>query len=119
MSKFTLSQAVPHLVKLFLNPDEIQNRAPILKLLADLIDAARQSASREDKSAALASYKDEVLGVLTVGLKNTSSSIHALDGLTGMVTTPNLLSDDELGFIVHNVNELFAGDMTELSEDVR
>lgn len=119
VSKFTLNQAVPHLVKLFLDPDEVQNRAPILRLLADLIDAARQSASKDEQTAALAPYKDEVLGVLTVGLKNTLSAIHALDGLKAMVLTPNLLSDDELGFVVHNVNELFAGDVSELSEDVR
>jgi DNA repair/transcription protein MET18/MMS19 len=119
VSRFTLNQAGPHLVKLFLDPDEVQNRAPILRLLADLIDAARQSDSKGDGSAALAPYKDEVLGVLTVGLKNPASSIHALDGLKGMVLTSNLLSDDEQGFVVHNVNELFEGNVSELSEDVR
>ena len=123
VSKFTLNQAVPHLVKLFLDPDEVQNRGPILRLLADLIHATRQSSQKEagdvDQPVALALYKDEVLGVLTVGLKNPSSSLNALDGLKGMVTTSNLLSDDELGFIAHNVNELFSGDVSELSEDVR
>lgn len=110
-------------MKLFLDPDEVQNRAPILRLLADLIHAARQSSlvdsTSDEQSVALAPYKDEVLGVLTVGLKNTSACLNALDGLKGMVTTSNLLSDDELGFIVHNVNELFTGDVTEQSEDIR
>lgn len=124
VSKFTLSQAIPHLVKLFLDPDEVQNRAPILRLLADLIHATRQSTtlqadSEGEQSVALAPYRDEVLGVLTVGLKNPSSCLNALDGLKGMVTTSNLLSDEELGFVVHNVNELFAGDVTEQSEDIR
>lgn len=123
MSKFTLNQTVPHLVKLFLDPDEVQNRAPILRLLADLIHAARQSSlvnsTTDEQPVALAPYKDEVLGVLTVGLKNTPACLNALDSLKGMVTTSKLLSDDELGFIVHNVNELFTGDVTEQSEDIR
>ncbi|KIP04531.1 hypothetical protein PHLGIDRAFT_191607 [Phlebiopsis gigantea 11061_1 CR5-6] len=119
VSKFTLNQAVPHLIKLFLNPDEIQNRAPTLRLLADLIHAARQSPLQDSATPpALLPYKDEVLGVLTVGLTNVSSSLNALDGLNGMVTTDNLLFDDELGFVVHNVNELFTKDVTEHSEDV-
>lgn len=123
MAKYTLNQAVPHLVKLFLDPDEASNRAPVLRLLADLIHAARQSSlkdvSDKGEAAALAPYKDEVLGVLTVGLKNAPSCLNALDGLKGMVTTANLLTDEELGFVVHNVNELFAGDVSEMSEDVR
>ncbi|TFY54747.1 hypothetical protein EVG20_g9585, partial [Dentipellis fragilis] len=44
VSKYTLAQAVPHLIKLFLNPDERANRGPVLALLAALIAAARDSA---------------------------------------------------------------------------
>ena len=111
---------MPHLVKLFHDPDEVQNRAPILRLLADLVDAVRQSETvQASETATLAPYKDEVLGVLTVGLKHTSGSVHALDGLKSMASTPRLLSDEELGFIVHSVNDLLSGDVTEMSEDVR
>ncbi|EKM50673.1 uncharacterized protein PHACADRAFT_178404 [Phanerochaete carnosa HHB-10118-sp] len=117
VSRFTLSQAVPHLVKLFLDPDEVQNRAPTVRLLSDLIDAARQFA-QEGEQAAFTPYKDEVLGVLTVGLKNSSACVHALDGLRGAATTPGLLADEERGFVVHNVNELFAKDVTEISDDI-
>lgn len=110
-------------MKLFLDPDEVLNRAPILRLLADLIIAVRDSSLKDNsqgkKEPALAPYKDEVLGVLTVGLKNTASCGHALDGLKGMATTTGLLSDDELGFVVHNVNEVFTGENAEQADDVR
>lgn len=92
---------------MFHNPDEILNRAPVISLLGDLIEAARLStvAARAEETP-LTSYKDEVLGVFTVGLKNSSSRLSALVGLKSMVKTELLVSDEELGFITHNVNEI-------------
>lgn len=121
VSKFTLSQAVPHLVQLFLNPDEVQNRAPTSRLLADLVNAAQKAAAigTEPDVPPLSPFKDEVLGVFTVGIKNTGSCVHALNGLKGMVLTPGLLTDEELGFIVHNVNEILSSDENQENEDIR
>ena len=123
MAKFTLAQAVPHLVQLFLNPDEIQNRSATLKLLADLVNAVRESdtiaAAADNEGPALSPYKDEVLGVFTVGLKAVNSCGHALEGLKGLVLTPQLLSEEELGFVVHNVNEVLTNKETQDDEDIR
>ena len=110
---------MPHFVKLFLNPDELPNRAPTLRLLANLIEAARESTSQdpevlpEEGGVPLSPYKDEVLGVLTVGLKTPASAYPAIDALKSMVRTPGLLTDEELGFIVHNVNEVLQKDEDE------
>lgn len=120
VARYTVSQAIPHLVKLFLDPDEISNRPPVLILLTDLITAARESATTVDQpDIPLSPYKDEVLGVLTVGLKASSSRLPALMGLKAMVTTKELLSDDELGFIVHNVNEVLQTDPEEEGDDAK
>lgn len=70
----------------------------------------------DDDDIPLLPYKDEVLGVLTVGLSTQSTCCHALDGLKGLVTTHGLLTDEEVGFVVHKVNELLSG---EEDEDVR
>ncbi|KAH9913980.1 ARM repeat-containing protein [Epithele typhae] len=116
VARFTLSKAIPHFVQLFLNPDELPNRAPTLRLLADLIEAARESTASPDpevlpdEQVPLAPYKDEVLGVLTVGLKTPASSYPAVDSLKSMVLTRDLLTDEELGFIVHHVNEVLQQD---------
>ncbi|KAG6869217.1 hypothetical protein C0993_009080 [Termitomyces sp. T159_Od127] len=110
VSRYTLSQAIPHLVKLFLNPDEISNRSPILILLADLVNAARDSMPSEITHATLVPmmpYKDEVLGIVSVGSKAATSRIPAIGLLRGLVSTKMLLSDEELGFIVHSSNEIF------------
>jgi DNA repair/transcription protein MET18/MMS19 len=64
----------------------------------------------------LTPYKDEVLGVLTVGLKASSSRRPALAGLQGIVTTENLLSNEELGFVVHNVNAILEADSDEFDD---
>jgi DNA repair/transcription protein MET18/MMS19 len=102
------------MVKLFLNPDELSNRAPITVLLTDLVAAARDSMSKSFTDAELEvplmPFKDEVLGVFTVGLKATSSRQPALAGLKAMVNTPNLLVDNELGFIVHNADDMLQAD---------
>ncbi|KAG6813856.1 hypothetical protein H0H92_006263 [Tricholoma furcatifolium] len=113
VSKYTLSQAVPHLIKLFLDPGEISNRPPILILLADLVNAARDSMPHEVPEGTLVPmmpYKDEVLGAVSVGLKTTASRIPAIATLRGLVTTKTLLSDQELDFIVHSLNEIFQDD---------
>jgi hypothetical protein len=114
VSRYTISQAVPHLVRLFLSPDELSNRAPITVLLAELIAAARDSMARSstdlDFNVPLMPFKDEVLGVFTVGLKATSSCQPALAGFKAMVTTPALLTDEELGFIVHNASDILQAD---------
>ncbi|TFY64928.1 hypothetical protein EVJ58_g2311 [Rhodofomes roseus] len=123
VARFTLSQVTPHLVRLYLNPDELPNRAPTLGLLADVVAAARDSMPTDpeilpaEEDIPLAPYKDEVLGVLTVGLTPGSSVQPALDGLKALVTTRGLLTDEELGFVVHKINELLQ-DGQEENEDI-
>jgi DNA repair/transcription protein MET18/MMS19 len=103
-------------MKLFLSPDEISNRPPVLLLLADVIDAARDSMSskledpEEERRSPLMPYKDEVLGAMSAGLRDVSSRRSALAGIMAMVTTKSLLSDEELGFVVHIVNEALQED---------
>ncbi|KAG5652051.1 hypothetical protein H0H81_006471 [Sphagnurus paluster] len=118
VSRFTLSHAVPHLVKLFLDPGEVSNRAPILLLLADLANSARDSMTKEVNKtkhtvAPMMPYKDEVLGVVSAGLKSPASRIPALSLLRGIVWTKRLLTDQELGYIVHSVNEVFQSEEVE------
>lgn len=121
VSKFTLSQAVPHLVKLFLNPDEVGNRGSVLSLLASLIAAARDCTGKVDGASIteppLLPYKDEVLGALIVGVKAPSLAAPAIEGLLAMVTTHNLLEDEEVGFVVQNVNEVIGGQREDLLDN--
>ena len=109
VTRFTISQAVPHLVKLFMNPDEALTRPATMLLLSDLITAARDSSGQESESeypSALSPYKDDVYTITMVALGNVSSRRAALGSLNGLVTTRALLSDDELGTIVNNINDL-------------
>ncbi|GJE94019.1 hypothetical protein PsYK624_101870 [Phanerochaete sordida] len=117
VAKLTLAQAAPHLVKLFHDSAEAPNHAPVLRLLADLADAARASTLAAD-GAVLALYKDRGLSVLTVGLRVSAGAAHVLDGLATAVRMPVLLGEKERGFVVHSVNELLGEDVTEMGEDV-
>jgi len=106
VAKYTISQAVPHLTKLFVNPDEVSSRPATLVFLAQFIEAARDSIPQDSDELYLSPYKDEIIGALTGGLKAHNLRLPALTGLKGLVMSERLLSDQELGFIVHNVNEI-------------
>lgn len=106
VSRYVAAKAIPHLIGLFQNPDEIVNRDSVVSHLADLSEALRKSPLVVSGEGNLASLRDETLGVFVVGLKAFSSRKSALRGLKGMVETEGLIVDEELSFIVHNVNDV-------------
>jgi DNA repair/transcription protein MET18/MMS19 len=116
VSRYTLSHVVPHLTRLFVDPDELPNRGPVLSLLSSLIAAARDSTVKADNAEDifLLPFKDEVLGVLVTGLKAQSSLRSAIEGLNGIVTTPALLDDQEVGFVVQKVNDVISSQQEDL-----
>jgi DNA repair/transcription protein MET18/MMS19 len=98
---------------LFHDPDEISARAPTTFLLSELISSARDSMCKApslEVDPPLLPFKDEVLGVLTVGASQSATRTVALSGLRAMASTKGLLSDEELGFIVHNVGQIIQKD---------
>lgn len=80
-----------------------------------MIDSAR---AKVPASPVLSPYKDAVLGLYTVGLKSSSQQSAALSGLKAMVLSEGLLTDEELGFIVHNVNDIVEQDRDD-TDDTR
>ena len=118
VSRYTISHAIPHLIRLFLDPDEASNRPATLLLLSEFTEAARDYNDRDEVSpivnSLLMPYKDEVLGVFSVGLNSSSTRHAALSGLNAMVATKGLLSNEELGFIVHNVDQILEGEQDDI-----
>ncbi|KAJ6480892.1 ARM repeat-containing protein [Mycena sanguinolenta] len=126
VARYTLAHAVPHLLKLFADPNEVPSRHPVLLLLSDLIAAARNSMSAKSTfmsdaapESPLAPFKDEVLGALISGVTTLTTARAALAGLTGLVSTPHLLSDEELGFVVLKVNDVLEKCLDEEHSDDR
>ena len=106
MSRYVVAKAIPHLIGLFQNPDEIANRDSVISHLADLSEALRKSPVVVSGEGNLASLKDETLGAFVAGLKTFSSRRSGLRGLKSMVETEGLVTDEELGFIVHSVDDI-------------
>ena len=106
MSRYVVAKTIPHLIGLFQNPDEISNRDSVVSHLADLSEALRKSPLEVTGEGNLASLKDETLSIFVVGLKAFPSRRSALRGLRSMVETPGLITDEELGFVVHSVNDV-------------
>ena len=106
VSRYVVARATPHLIGLFQNPDEIANRDSVVSHLADLSEALRKSPLEVSGEGNLAPLKDETLSVFVVGLKPFPSRKSALQGLKSMVETHGLITDEELGFIIHSVNDV-------------
>jgi DNA repair/transcription protein MET18/MMS19 len=66
--------------------------------------------SPEEGSTPLMPYKDEVLGAMSAGLRDMASRRPALTGIMAMITTNHLFSDEELGFVVHVLNQTLQED---------
>lgn len=64
----------------------------------------------------LSPYKDEILSIVSSALKVSSSRDPALACLLGLVSTEKLVSDEELGFIVHTVDEILLEESDEAGE---
>ena len=110
-----------HLVKLFMSPDEVLTRPATMLLLSDLIIAARDSSGQDlesEHSPALTPYRDDVFTITMVALGNISSRRAVIASLNGLVTTRKLLSDDELGTIVNNINDFLQAE-TDEDDDTR
>ncbi|KAK0188708.1 ARM repeat-containing protein [Armillaria mellea] len=121
IARYTISKTAPHLVTLFVTLEDTASRLSDLLLLSDLIAAARDSVSNLQQSEVteppLLPYKDEILGIVTTGLQTNSLRRPALACLLGMVSTKNLLTDEELGFVVHKANEVLQGDTNENDDE--
>ncbi|KAG8887558.1 hypothetical protein FRB98_009464 [Tulasnella sp. 332] len=119
--QFALKSAVPHLLQLFVQPDEASNRRQILSHLTALVTATEVNFSSLDVAYVdekpLDEFRDQLLGAYIGGLKTTETRVAALNGLQHMVQISGLLSADEVQYIVHQIDELL-GPSSDL-EDMR
>jgi DNA repair/transcription protein MET18/MMS19 len=126
ITRYTVSKTIPHLIQLFRDPAEVSNRPATLAALETIIRAlcnvftprsSADTARSYEEEKPLDRFKDEILGVFTVGLKTDNSTSSALMGLDAMVKMYGLLANDELGYVVHSINEVLTGSQ-ESSSDI-
>ncbi|KZV92361.1 hypothetical protein EXIGLDRAFT_710205 [Exidia glandulosa HHB12029] len=111
VGRAVLSASITHLMTSFFSSDQATARPAILTALASLCTTVQklyeQPSSRTYSSERLLeAYKDQLLGAFTIELKNPPSTGAALSGLHQLVTIDGLFSDEEVGFVVHNLNDL-------------
>ena len=103
-----------------MDPDEASNRSATLLLLSEFTEAARDYKGRNEMPSTVDSllmpYKDEVLGAFSLGLDSSSTQNIALSGLNAMVATQDLLSNEELGYIVHKVDQVLEGEQNNIDD---
>ncbi|KAG7093965.1 hypothetical protein E1B28_007596 [Marasmius oreades] len=130
VSRYTVTQLIPYLMKQFIKPDDASVRPSVLLLVSDVLAAAREAMSHLHESelvedtqnvgTILTSFKDELTSVIISGLKIPSCRQPAVACLLGLVSISDFLGEEELGFIVHNVNEIlsFGDDVDEDDSNV-
>ena len=108
-----ITQILPPLLSLFQTAPT--SRHAVLSCLAELLNAthlartqwkAQSSEAPSHEPGGIDSYKDQILGILAVGLKATSARQPAIRGLSNALDLENFFTEEELGFIVHSVNEV-------------
>ncbi|KAG6329826.1 hypothetical protein ID866_9262, partial [Astraeus odoratus] len=124
LSTYAVTRTSEKLVKIFHDPMETSNRASVIILLTDLLNSLAPSADPiSDRPLVIpphvlvAPSKDSLLGLLTVGLKASSTRLPALHGLSALIRIPATVTDDELGYIVSEVGEFVFKEPDEV-EDV-
>ncbi|KAF8517882.1 ARM repeat-containing protein [Hysterangium stoloniferum] len=128
ITRYTISETVPHLISLFRDPLEISNRPATLTAAENIVRAVRDvyspRAGNESRRSyeierPLDSFKDELLGIFIVGLKITGGAPPALLAIDAMVKILGLLTGDEIAFVVHSINELLVAANYSVDDDVR
>jgi DNA repair/transcription protein MET18/MMS19 len=118
ISQHVLSQNLPPLLSLFQTTPS--SRRAVLSCLAELLNAIHLAAvewkvqssehasieSSKTDSGGIDSYKDQILAILTVGLKASNTRQPAIRGLSNALDLDDFFTEEELGFIVHSVNEV-------------
>lgn len=108
-------------MKLFRDPDELVHRPQILTLLCITVSAVSASQSALEKfglQGLLLSFKDDVLGAFIAGLTVPGGQEAALEGLKRLCEMHEVLSEEEVTYVVHSINEILVGD-TEHTGDTR
>ncbi|KAG8918476.1 hypothetical protein FRC00_012446, partial [Tulasnella sp. 408] len=119
-----VAEAVPHMMKLYLDPAEAAQRSHIVLQLSNLL-LTLQEVYAEDNSSTnyaqerlLEAHKDQLIGVISSSLKVVDTRMAALSGTLHLVQIPGLLTEEELGYLVQHLNELLepSSDLQDLKD---
>ncbi|KAI5124282.1 hypothetical protein M0805_005129 [Coniferiporia weirii] len=123
ITQFSLSQTIPRLMKLFHDPEELVHRPQILTLLCVVVsaaDARRPTLEDYVPQAQLLSFKDDVLGAFISGTKALNCREAALEGLKRLSQMRDVLTEEELIYVIHSINEILqfdSGGVDDLSDE--
>ncbi|GAA5964949.1 hypothetical protein JCM21900_001908 [Sporobolomyces salmonicolor] len=124
LARYILSSAIPPLLVICKDPDDMSLRPPALAHLSTLLAALSSpepttpSASSStfalplpsfplaDGSSPLEPFRDDLLSVFTSGTRSLTSRPAALEGLVNLAKIPGFLSQPEIEFCVSAINDV-------------
>jgi DNA repair/transcription protein MET18/MMS19 len=92
-------------LKLFVLPERVSSRSAILAAISSFIVSLKDRESLDEVLQLLQPYTDDVVGVISVGIKSATDRKIALSSLSNSVRIKKWFSDEELGFLIHEINE--------------
>lgn len=108
LSAYALSQALPHLFKMFNEPSLPSHRSPILATISSLVLAARGvyvSGSRSQaEERSLSPFREPLIDVLREGLRTEGLKSAAVRGTVALIEVPGFLDKGEIEAIVDGIN---------------
>ena len=97
-------------MKLYRDPGESSHRPQILTLFCVIIGAFGSDQLSSDSPIPLAAYKDDILSAFTSGLQTSAGREASLEGLKKLSQIHGILSEEELAYVVHGINEVLQSD---------
>jgi DNA repair/transcription protein MET18/MMS19 len=118
ISQYTVSQVIPGLTRIYVGIDDTSMRPAILILLSEYIAGIRDAWTKgnsdsEREELPLIPYKDDIISLVSSGVKVSQCRSSAIACLLGLVSIKNFLTAEELRFIVHSANEILQEDESE------
>ncbi|KAG9047697.1 hypothetical protein FS837_001661, partial [Tulasnella sp. UAMH 9824] len=119
-----VADAIPHMMKLYLDPAEAAQRSHIVLQLSNLLLTLREVYAEDNSSTnyaqerLLEAHKDQLIGVISSSLKVVDTRMAALSGTLHLVQISGLLTEEELGYLVQHLNELLepSSDLQDLKD---
>ncbi|KAG8974923.1 hypothetical protein FRC05_006600 [Tulasnella sp. 425] len=119
-----VAEAVPHLMKLYLDPAEAAQRSHLVLQLSNLLLTLQEIYAGDNDSLnytqerILEAHKDQLLGIISSSLKVAETRMAALSGTLHLVQIHGLLTEEELGYLVQHLNELLepSSDLQDLKD---
>ncbi|KAM0786372.1 hypothetical protein ACM66B_001840 [Microbotryomycetes sp. NB124-2] len=127
LARYVVRTALPQLLAMFKDPDEVALRSAVLTCLSDIlsaftVDAAQPSSdsvvprpiiNHGNASSPLEPFRDDLLAAVTSGSRSAVSRFAAIEGIVTLVKIDQFLKPDEVAYCINSLNDVLKSPETD------